>query len=316
MAWGRVDARWCGHVNTLMRLAPATVAEVAEIIREAATAMRVLRLRGAGTWMDAGHAVSADAELSVGALSGVTSYRPEDLTLSAGAGTTLAELEAATGAHRQWCPLLPWGDDRGTVGATIATGTAGPFAELLGRPSTLALGLECVDGTGRVIAAGARVVKNVAGFDLTRAVTGSWGTLAVITQVHLRLRARPSADETWALAAPESTDASVRAFARGPFAPLGCEPIAATDARELGLGDARWLVRIGGNAAFVAAARGAVRSLGDSRQVDVSTWNTLRERCAPPARATKWRWDALSMRLRERFDPARVLNRGLLGAGA
>ncbi len=300
-------------MNSLVRFEPKTVTEVAESIRDAATRGRVLRLRGAGTWMDVGHAVQADAELSLGAFTGITSYRPEDLTLSAGAGTTLAELEAATRVHGQWCPLFPWGDDRGTVGATIATGTAGPFAAQLGRPSTLALGVECVDGTGRVIAAGARVVKNVAGFDLTRAVTGSWGTLAVITQVHLRLRSQPAVDETWALAATESTDATVRAFADGPFAPLGCERVSAPDARELGLGAARWLVRIGGNATLVAAARGAIRALGVAYEVDARTWNAIRQRGAPAARATLWRWDSLSSRLRERFDPARVLNRGLLG---
>ena len=120
-------------------------------------------------------------------------------------------------------------------------------------------------------------------------------------------------DETWALAATESTDTNVRAFAGGPFAPLGCEEVSAPDARELGLGTARWLVRIGGNATLVAAARGAIRALGDAHEVDVRTWDAIRERGAPAARSTRWRWDSLSSRLRERFDPARVLNRGLLG---
>ncbi len=312
-------------MSTLVRHAPSTVAEVASIVRDAASAGRALRIRGAGTWMDAGGAVPAEAELSLGAFTGITSYRPEDLTLSVGAGTTLAELDAVTRAHGQWCPLLPWGDDAGTVGATIATATTGPFAARLGRPANLALGLECVDGTGRVIASGGRVVKNVAGFDLTRAVTGAWGTLAVITQVHLRLRARPVVDETWALTAPDATalldavDARVLAFANGPFAPLACTRIAAVDvlaADAPEAADARWLVRIGGNATLVAAARAALRTLGEAREVDVRAWDSVRARLAPPARALNWRWDALSLRLRERFDPARVLNRGLLGEPA
>lgn len=319
-------------MSAIVQHAPSTVAEVASIVRDAASAGRALRIRGAGTWMDAGHAVQTDAELSLGAFTGITSYRPEDLTLSAGAGTTLAELDAVTRAHGQWCPLLPWGDDAGTVGATIATATSGPFGARLGRPANLALGLVCVDGTGRVIASGGRVVKNVAGFDLTRAVTGAWGTLAVITQVHLRLRARPAVDETWALALPDAEDATdamdawdaadarVLAFASGPFAPLACTRIAATDALgssdAFGTGDARWLVRIGGNATLVAAARAALRTLGDAREVDVRAWDSVRARQAPPGRAECWRWDALSLRLRDRFDPARVLNRGLLGEPA
>ena len=219
-------------------------------------------------------------------------------------------------AHGQWCPLLPWGDDTGTVGATVATATSGPFAERLGRPRDLVLGLECVDGTGRVIAAGGKVVKNVAGFDLTRAVTGSWGTLAVITQLHLRLRARPTVDETWALSPPNDEDAAVVTFDRGHFAPLAALAVSEAHASALALGGARWLVRIGGNAAFVAAARDALRAIGDSVAVDPAVWDDVRTRLAPPARAIRWRWDALSSRLRERFDPARVLNPGLLGEPA
>ena len=295
---------------------PIHATDVAALIRESGTGGRALRIRGAGTWMDAGHSVRAAATLTLDAMRGIIGYRPDDLTISVGAGTTLAELDEATRAHGQWCPLLPWGDDTGTVGATVATATSGPFAERLGRPRDLVLGLECVDGTGRVIAAGGKVVKNVAGFDLTRAVTGSWGTLAVITQLHLRLRARPTVDETWALSPPNGEDAAVVTFDRGHFAPLAALAVSEAHASVLALGGARWLVRIGGNAAFVAAARDALRAIGDSVAVDPAVWDDVRTRLAPPARAIRWRWDALSSRLRERFDPARVLNPGLLGEPA
>ncbi len=293
-------------MNVLARHAPATAADAAEIIRESAAAGRVLRLVGAGTWLEAGHPVRADAELTTAHCAGIRSYRPEDLTLSAGAGTTLAELEAATRPHDQWCPLLPWGDDRGTIGATIATATSGPFAERLGRPRNLVLGLECVDGTGRVVAAGGRVVKNVAGFDLTRAVTGSWGTLALITQVHLRLRARPVIDESWMVRLGAESTAAMRAFAQGPLAPLAC----------FDAGDGLWYVRIGGNRASVSAAVDALQRLGAASPCDPSIWGELRRTHAPADRTSQWRWDALSLRLRERFDPAGVLNRGLLGGPA
>ena len=182
---------------------PTSAVEVSAIIRECAAAGvaggmsdAALRLRGGGHWMDAGHAVQAPIRSSLEALRGIVAYTPGDLTITVGAATTLAELDSATRAHGQWCPLLPWGDDAGTVGATVATATAGPFADALGRPRDLVLGVEAVDGTGRIIVAGGRVVKNVAGFDLTRAFTGSWGTLAAITHVHLRLRARPAIDES------------------------------------------------------------------------------------------------------------------------
>jgi FAD/FMN-containing dehydrogenase len=87
------------------------------------------------------------------------------------------------------------------------------------------------------------------------------------------------------------------------------------DAAAFGLGDARWLVRLGGNAAFVAAARATLESIGRCAASDPVVWHGMRDRLAPPERATRWRWDDLSRRLRERFDPSRVLNPGLLGDG-
>lgn len=311
-------------MSTVMRHTPGTAAEAAAIVRDSAASDRVLRLVGAGTWLEAGHPVKADAELTTERFCGITSYRPEDLTLSAGAGTTLAELDAATRPHGQWCPLLPWGDDRGTLGATIATATSGPFAERLGRPRNLVLGLECVDGTGRIVAAGGRVVKNVAGFDLTRAVTGSWGTLALITQVHLRLRARPVIDETWMLRLPVESTAAMQAFARGPLAPLACfdagtgDGAGPTGAAE---GGHTWYVRIGGNRAAVDAAVDALQRIAAASHRTATPsrtaiWDDLRRTHAAAERTAHWRWDPLSLRLRERFDPSRVLNRGLLGEPA
>ncbi len=291
--------------------APRGTAEVAAIVHDAHDAGRALRIAGAGTWLGAGHRVHAAAPLPLAAISGVVSYEPGDLTMTVEAGTTLAELDEVTRHHGQWCPLLPWGDDRGTVGATVATATTGPFAATLGHPRDLVLGLDAVDGTGRVISAGGRVVKNVAGFDLTRAFTGSWGTLAVITRLHLRLRARPAVDETWALETGDTRD-----FRRGPLAPLACEPLSASEATALGVAGAAWLVRIGGNTSFVAAARAALRALGDTKPLDTRAWDTLRAARDPVAPAAQWRWDALSRRLKATFDPRRVLNPGLLGDAA
>jgi FAD/FMN-containing dehydrogenase len=295
---------------------PTSTEQVAELLRATHADRDGIRVAGAGTWLDAGHAVRATTTLALADLRGVVRYTPDDLTMTVEAGTTIAELDDATRPHGQWCPLLPWGDDRGTVGATVATATTGPFATTLGRPRDLVLGMDAVDGTGRVIAAGGRVVKNVAGFDLTRAFTGSWGTLAVITRLHLRLRARPTVDETWALAlddAPEGMPAALRALVRGPLTPLACERLSPDEARALAVGDARWLVRIGGNASLAAAARAAVRTLGHATAVDPAAWDGLRALRDPAATAMRWRWDGLSRRLKSAFDPRGVLNPGLLG---
>lgn len=296
---------------------PTSRDEVAEVVRDAAARRAPLRVQGRGTWMDAGLPVRAAEVLALDRLQGVVAYTPADLTITVEAATTLGELDAATRAHGQWCPLFPWGDDTGSVGATVATATAGPFAGRLGRPRDLVLGVDAVDGVGRAISAGGRVVKNVAGFDLTRALTGSWGTLAVITRLHLRLQSRPARDESWALTMADGMGRGLREFTRGPYAPLAALELSPDDAAALGLAhETGALVRIGGNRDFVTASIEALRRVGQASVVSAGVWDDVRARLAPADRARSWRWDALSLRLRERFDPSRVLNPGLLGDAA
>lgn len=299
----------------LPALRPHSVDELAVMIRENAGGLRV---RGAGTWLHEGHPVNASHELHLDAFSGVREYAPSDLTLTVGAATTLAELESATRANGQWCPLLTWGDDSGTVGATIATATAGPLADALGRPRDLVLGLECVDGRGRVVRAGGRVVKNVAGFDLTRLVTGSWGTLAVITEVHLRLRARPSVDRSYYIEG--ATAEQMRAFVRGRFAPLAAVQLDDAVSRVLGHSGhgahGAWLVRLGGNPTFVDAALAELSALGTCSEMPEASWTVIRRELAPATQATQWRWTALAARVKSAFDPRGILNPGLLGTAS
>ena len=229
-----------------------------------------------------------------------------------GAGTTLAALDAIAREHGQWCPLESWGDDASTVGAVLATATAGPCADALGRPRDFVLGVECVDGRGRIIRAGGRVVKNVAGFDLTRLMTGAWGTLGVITEAHLRLRARPTVDRSYYISSVSAD--SMRRFARGPHAPLAVVALSDTVSQALGHSTAKgFLVRLGGNATAVSHAERELGSMGACSNVDVSVWRIVRREMAPPTRADDWTWTPLARRVKTLFDPRNVLNPGLLG---
>jgi glycolate oxidase FAD binding subunit len=285
---------------------PSSTAELGRIVRDAHDAHARLRIVGRGTWPARAGAVAAHAaELDVSALSGIVEYVPGDLTLTARAGTTIAEIDAATLAHGQWCPLLPWGGDDGTLGATFATATHGPCSATLGAPRDHAIGLEFVDGTGAVIRAGGRVVKNVAGFDLTRLLVGSWGSLGVITEVSVRLRARPAVDETWSVAIEDAAAASrLDALRRGPLAPLSVGALAG-----------RTLVRIGGNAAFVAASRDAVKTIGTAEPADPESWTRLRVSDPHPRvpLTASALGDPLSQRVKKQFDPAHILNPGIMG---
>lgn len=293
-------------------LHPHTPDDLAAMVRASTDG---LRIRGAGHWMHVGQPVRAGHELHLDAFSGIRSYTPDDLTITVGAATTLAELDSAVRAHGQWCPLLPWGDDQGTVGATLATASAGPFAAALGRPRDLALGIECVDGRGRVIRAGGRVVKNVAGFDLTRLMVGAWGTLGVITEAHLRLRARPGADATFLIEGHEAV--ALRAFAQSSPSVLAALPLGDTGARALGHeAHGAWLMRLAGNAAALRDAEARLTRLGACQEMDVSAWDIVRRDLAPAPRTTHWKWTPLARRIKALFDPRDQLNPGLLDDAA
>lgn len=224
--------------------------------------------------------MKSEKKLSLRDAAGVVGYVPGDLTLVVRAGTTLSEIESVTAEHDQWLPLDPFGTNDGTIGATIATGSAGPLATSFGLPRDLLLGLEFVDGRGEVVRGGGKVVKNVAGFDLSRLLTGSWGTLGVITEVSLRLYARPKVDRTFvvALGREEKANAAlIRAIAVSPLAPFSLELLNVTAARQLALGDKPLcIVRFGGNSAVVESQLRALSQLARAEEMDQSIWTKFR----------------------------------------
>lgn len=164
-------------------------AMIAEAVRAAIADGEPLRIEGRGTWSGAGGRVAARRTLSLAGDTGIVEYVPGDLTVTVRAGTTLSALAAALAEHGQWLACDPEGAGEGSIGATIATCSYGPAAALYGTPRDQVLGMTVVTGKGEIVRAGGRVVKNVAGFDIVRLMTGAWGTLGVITQVTLRVRA-------------------------------------------------------------------------------------------------------------------------------
>jgi glycolate oxidase FAD binding subunit len=291
------------------RLAETTAggtASIVEAVREARSRHRPLRIVGAGRWLDAGRLVRTQTPLQIAPLSGIVEYVPGDLTLTAGAGTTLGEIERATADHGQWLTLDPFGDDGGTLGATVATGSYGALATAFGTPRDIVLGVEFVTGTAAVVRAGGRVVKNVAGFDLVRLVTGSWGTIGAITEVTVRLRARPEVDDTIAVAvgpAPEQIATFTRELRALPFTPYAAEVVNASLAARLGL-EARTcaLVRLGGSAEAVRAQRTALSALGETSFVTGPLWPMFRE--MEPAGSASMRLSRLPSRFAETWSEA------------
>ena len=264
------------------------VARIAEQIRDARARTAPLRIVAGGHWLDAGAPCTAHADLDLAGLTGIVSYEPGDLTLTARAATSLAEIERVTAGEGQWLTLDPYGHADGSIGATIATASAGPLSSAYGTPRDHVLGCEFVTGAGDIVRAGGRVVKNVAGFDLVRLVTGSWGTLGALTEMTVRLRARPEVDRTlFVRVAGANTEGIASAAWRwtrtSDYRPLAAELLSPSLARSLGESDAQLLVRLGGNAAFVRAAEDSVAALGDVREGGADAWQRLRTAEPPDA---------------------------------
>jgi glycolate oxidase FAD binding subunit len=253
-------------------------ATIAARVRDHFQRREPLRVVGAGTWLDAGRPVRATSTLSLADDREIVEYEPGDLTITVRAGARLADIARATTAAGQLLTLDPWGGDDGTIGATIATATAGPRACAFGVPRDAVLGMEFVSGTGAVVRAGGRVVKNVAGFDLARLVTGAWGTLGVVTELTLRLRALPDRRETVAIEIRDAAVADVsRQLRHLPFVPIAGQLVNRALAQRVGLRDRTMLlVEIGGNQRALDAQRDALRALGSMEIASTEAWSALR----------------------------------------
>ena len=243
-------------------LAPASQEEVGLVLERASLEGWAVLPAGYGRWPQGGGAVAADVVISTRRIRDLVHYEAADLTFTAGAGISLGSLALATGAHGQWLPLDPPGGHDGSLGAAVATGVSGPLRHWFGPPRDHVLGLTLVSGDGRILQWGGRVVKNVAGFDVTRLCIGSWGALGVITSVSARLFPLPEADVTVVLDGPDA----LSLLPLGRAAALSSHPLAAVElldplARahgERGRG-AALVVRLMGSRAEVTAMENRVR---------------------------------------------------------
>ena len=162
---------------------PATIDELAAALRDTDGPVAV---RGGGTRSDWGGAgVQPDLVIDMTGMSGVVEHAAGDLVVTVEAGAPLADLQGIVGAHRQWLALDP--PDGGTIGGLLATADSGPRRLRFGTPRELVLGMTVVLADGTVARSGGKVVKNVAGYDLGKLFTGSFGSLGVIAQATLRL---------------------------------------------------------------------------------------------------------------------------------
>ncbi len=185
-------------------LKPRDAAEVEQAIRSALADGQALEVVGHGTKRAIGRAAQWDATLDLSALTGVTLYEPEELVLSARAGTPLAEIEALVAASKQelafepmdYGPLLGTSPGAATIGGVLAANLSGPRRIKAGAARDHFLGFTAVSGRGETFKSGGRVVKNVTGYDLCKLIAGSWGTLAAMTDVTIKTLPRAETEAT------------------------------------------------------------------------------------------------------------------------
>jgi glycolate oxidase FAD binding subunit len=215
-----------GTGDAVQVVEPETATELAAALRLASERRQSVLVRGAGTKIEWGRPpASIDMILCTRRLNRLIAHQHGDLTATAEAGATLAGVNRALAQHGQWLPLDPTFADRATIGGILATNDSGPLRHRFGAPRDLVIGVELVTTDGVIAKAGGRVVKNVAGYDLSKLVAGSFGSLAVIVAATFKLAPLPSASKTLVVEAADfgTLGQIVRAVMASQLEPLAFE---------------------------------------------------------------------------------------------
>ncbi|MGN6549184.1 MAG: glycolate oxidase subunit GlcE [Pararhizobium sp.] len=208
---------------------PTSEEETLAAVRWAISEEAPVEVRGHGSKAALGRPMQTAHVIDLSGLSGVTLYEPEELVLSAKAGTPVAEIEALLAAHDQelafepmdYGPLLGEEPGRGTLGGVFSANLSGPRRIKMGAARDHVLGIRAVTGRGDLVKSGGRVVKNVTGYDLSKGLAGSWGTLAVATELTFKVLPRPETELTLAiLGLEEDQAAAAMALAMGSSAEI------------------------------------------------------------------------------------------------
>src|SRR6266404_5064058 len=237
----------------LLTVAPGSISEISELMRLVSSEGWTVSPAGAGSWLGAGHRLEGvDLILTTQRLNRIIEHEPADLIAVSEAGVTLTDFNKALTDNGQWLPLDPPDDGHATIGGVVATGLGGAQQYAYGRPRGSVIGMRVVLADGRVIKAGGRVVKNVAGYDLCKLFTGSYGRLGIIAQVNFKLRPRPERETTIvALGGPTALISVAQAILDARLFPVAIELVSSRMANLLVLvadeGSAALLARFAGN---------------------------------------------------------------------
>jgi glycolate oxidase FAD binding subunit len=277
--------------------------DVEQVVRAALASEQPLEIIGHGTKRLIGQPMATNALLDLSALNAVTAYEPNELIITVQAGAPLADVKSLIDSKNQQFAFEPMDTSRlmgtaansGTIGGMIGAGLAGPRRIKAGGVRDHLLGAHAVSGFGDSFKAGGRVVKNVTGYDLCKLLAGSWGTLAVMTEVTLKVMPRPESERTLVLRGLDdiSANRAMTAALGSPFDVSGAAHVPASTfcpaqgaLAELGPpGQPVTLLRLEGITASAAHRAGslaaALASFGASEivedEVSAALWRSIRD---------------------------------------
>ncbi len=270
-------------IDELVR--PGTSGELGGMLKECTAASRTVLPFGGGGSLCTGRVVPRfDVGVDTRSLSGVIEYQPADLTLSVRAGTTMAEIAEVLAEKGQELPVDVPFPDQTTIGGLAATGFAGPRKLLFGSLKDAIIGCEYVRGDGLIAKAGGMVVKNVSGFEIPRFLHGSWGSLAVLTSINLKVAPRPRSEAT-----VHTEWADVAAAIEGHHHLAGQVPSLAAAVVTVSGGKGSTSCRVMGRAEAVAATSALITSLLPGESTTTGTedsrafWQGYVDAWVPPA---------------------------------
>jgi glycolate oxidase subunit GlcD len=290
-----VGDEYISSSNGTVTVSPASAEEISEILKLASSERWTVVPVGGMGWIKS----KANLIVSTARLNKIIEHEPADLIAIAEAGVRLTDFNAKLAENGQWLPLDPPDDGRATLGGVVATGIGGPQQFGYGRPRGSVIGMKVVLADGSMIKAGGRVVKNVAGYDLCKLFTGSYGSLGIITELNFKLRPRPGREATViARGAVEELRKSARAILEARLFPVASE-----------IAGAALLVRFAGNEKGVAFQIEEAQKLLKNAEVvmdDAELWKRI---AAPekireePSETAK----LLMQRIKRQLDPQNIL---------
>jgi glycolate oxidase subunit GlcD len=289
---------------------PASVDEIVELMKLASGEGWTVTPAGSMTWLL--DAASRNLVISTSRLNRIIEHEPADLIAVAESGVRLSSFNAELSKNGQWLPLDPPDDGRATLGGIVSTGLGGAQEHAYGRPRGSVIGMKVVLADGGRIKAGGRVVKNVAGYDLCKLFTGSYGSLGIITELNFKLRPRPAREQTIiASGATHDLITKARRVMESRLFPVGLELVSSAVAKGLGLATHNdhptLLLRFAGNEKGVAfQTRQAFAVLDDDHcelvENDQLLWQTLAGLALTESTQFSWRASILPDRVNKLIE--------------